>query len=69
MTTNGVSQSANINHAIQIAHEAPPILKPEATALAVSISASKKAQNNAHVPLDLLLRTLTNLGANLNVQG
>lgn len=68
MTTNGVNQSTNINYAIQIAQEAPPVLKQEATELAVSISAVQKAQENAHVPLDLLLSTLTGLGANLNVQ-
>ncbi len=68
MTTNSVNQSANINYAIQIAQEAPPVLKQEATELAVSISAVQKAQENAYIPLDLLLSTLTGLGANLNVQ-
>lgn len=68
MTTNSVNQSANINYAIQIAQEEPPVLKQEATELAVSISAVQKAQENAYIPLDLLLSTLTGLGANLNVQ-
>ena len=69
MTTNGVNQSANINYAIQIAQEAPPVLKQEATELAVSISAVQKAQKNILVPFDLLLSTLAGLGDNLNVQG
>ena len=68
MTTNSINQSANINYAIQIAQEAPPVLKQEATELAISISAVQKAQENAYIPLDLLLSTLTDLGANLNVQ-
>ena len=69
MTTNGVNQPTNINYAIQIAQEAPPVLKQEATELAVSVSAVQKAQENVLAPLDLLLSTLASLGANLNVQG
>ena len=69
MTTNGVNQPTNINYAIQIAQEAPPVLKQEATELAVSVSAVQKARENVLAPLDLLLSTLASLGANLNVQG
>lgn len=55
MTISGTNQSTHISHALQAAQEAPPVLKQDATAVAVGVEMLKKATENGDGVLNLLL--------------
>lgn len=68
MTISGTSQSVQISSAIQIAQDAPPVLKQEATAVAAGVEALKKANESNTAALDLLMSTVNGLGGQLDVR-